>query len=346
MLEEEILNFAITALRDETRMEINILEREFGRGENNKADALIEMPGCKTQLVVEIKKWAQQMNVGAVIHHMKTQHGDKGLFVGDYINANTGEKLRDANVQYVDTAGNAYINQKPLYIHITGRKKNIEYKLEERAGRAFNATGLKVIYLFLVDPDLVNATYREIAARAKVALGNIGWIMRDLVNGGYIQEALNTKTKKVTEYDRLLERWAEQYPLALKPKLKLMEFITENPAWWKEINAAAIGAYWGGELAAAEYTDYLNPLEGTVYIAKERVTELAVKARLRKRKEGEREGYKVEVFEKFWVDDFGAEQEGLANPIIVYADLIETGDTRNLETAERLREKFINRRHC
>ena len=32
---------------------------------------------------------------------------------------------------------------------------------------------------------------------------------------------------------------------------------------------------------------------------------------------------------------------GLASPIIVYADLIATGDPRNLETAQRLRDVYI-----
>lgn len=34
--------------------------------------------------------------------------------------------------------------------------------------------------------------------------------------------------------------------------------------------------------------------------------------------------------------------ENLANPILVYADLLATGEPRNLETARILREKYIN----
>lgn len=343
MEEREILHCAIEALLGETGIEIDILGREFEWNQNVNADALIRIQGGTTRLAVETKKWVPQMNVGAIINIMKTRYGDKGIFVGDYINKNAGEKLREAGVQYMDTAGNAYIDQKPIYIHIAGKKKKIEYYLEEQTGRAFNPTGLKVTYLFLIDPGLVNAPYREIAKKAKVALGNIGWIMRDLINGGYIQEAVNGKTRKIREYDRLLEQWTERYPIALKPKLKLGEFTAENPGWWREINNVAIGAYWGGELAAAEYTGYLTPRDGTVYIAKKNIIELATNGRLRKRKAGEREGYKVEVYEKFWIEDFGENKVGLANPIIVYADLVETGDTRNIETAERLREKFTNR---
>lgn len=344
MLEEEILDLAIGALRNETGIAIEVLGREFGGGIDLHTDGMIRIQGANANLPVETKKWAPQMNVGAVINHMRTRYGDKGILVGDHINPNIGEKLREANIQYMDTAGNAYINQLPVYIYITGRKKKLEYHFYEKTGRAFTATGLKVTYLFLETPEIMNAPYREIAKQAKVALGNIGWIMRDLINAGYIQEARNGGTKKLIEYDRLLERWIEQYPITLKPKLKLEEFIAETPDWWEQINQTAINACWGGEIAAAIYTDYLNPRDGTVYIKKENLTELAIAGRLRKPQWlGERGGYRVQVFEKFWDENYGPTRQGLANPIIVYADLVETGDTRNLEAAERLREKYIDR---
>ena len=343
MKKKEILDHAIAALREETGIEIDVLEREHYGNQNSEVDAFIRIQGGATRMAVETKKWAPQMNVGAVINTMKNRYQGEVVFVGDYINTNTGEKLREANVQYMDTAGNSYIDQKPIYIHISGKKKKVEYFFDEETGRAFNPTGLKVTFLFLINPELVNAPYREIAKKAKVALGNIGWIMRDLINGGYIQEAVKGKTKKVQEYDRLLDQWIERYPVVLKPKLKLGEFVAENPGWWRGVNNAAISAYWSGELAAAEYTDYLNPKDGTVYIAKDNVKELATQGRLRKKKAGEKEGYKVQVYETFWNKNLEENREGLANPIIVYADLVATGDTRNLETAERLREKLINR---
>jgi len=52
------------------------------------------------------------------------------------------------------------------------------------------------------------------------------------------------------------------------------------------------------------------------------------------------------LIEPFWNKDGKGvettEKECLAHPIITYADLIETGDARNLDTAKRLRENYID----
>ena len=68
-------------------------------------------------------------------------------------------------------------------------------------------------------------------------------------------------------------------------------------------------------------------------------------ARLRKPEPHERPKIQIDLIEPFWKEakhKENAEQAGLAHPIITYADLIETGDTRNLDTANRLREKYIH----
>ena len=67
-------------------------------------------------------------------------------------------------------------------------------------------------------------------------------------------------------------------------------------------------------------------------------------ARLRKAEPHERQDIQIDLIEPFWKEakkKGNTEQAGLAHPIIVYADLIETGDTRNLDAANKLREKYL-----
>ncbi len=67
-------------------------------------------------------------------------------------------------------------------------------------------------------------------------------------------------------------------------------------------------------------------------------------ARLRKAETHERQDIQIDLVEPFWkkvANKGNARHVGLVHPIITYADLIETGDTRTLDTANRFREKYL-----
>lgn len=345
MLEDKILDMAIDAIYEEAGLEIVVLEREYALYGKKRIDAMLHLPGRNIQLLAEVKKWVNHMNVGAVINQVN-QLGthEEVIFVADYINPNMGEKLKEANVQYMDTVGNAYINRMPLYVYVKGNKEGNKLQRKQGAttGRAFQQTGLRVIYEFLRDKELINAPYRQIAKTAKVALGNIGWILGDLVNQGYIIEGVEKNNRKIANDGELLTKWVEEYPHKLKNKLRLGVFTTEKPDWREAIDLEAVGALWGGEIAGAEYTKYLNPRDAVVYIDIEKVAQFLKRGRMRKLNPHEKDGVRIDIIERFWKADDLEEKTRLVNPIIAYADLIETGNQRNLETAKRLREQFIN----
>ena len=80
------------------------------------------------------------------------------ILAEDYINPNMASKLKLANIQFIDTAGNAFINLEPLYILITGKKLQRE-KTEKTSGqvnRAFEPKGLLVTYAILTNQELLN----------------------------------------------------------------------------------------------------------------------------------------------------------------------------------------------
>jgi len=94
----------------------------------------------------------------------------------------------------------------------------------------------------------------------------------------------------------------------------------------------------GGELAASAYTDYLNPRDAIVYTDEEHLAPLLKQARLRKPRRDAAPRPRIDFYEPFR----GEVGNALAPPLIVYADLITTGDVRNLEAAERIYEKYID----
>jgi len=341
--EQNILNQALCALKHETGLCLDIEDTQV-QIDNTWVDALIKLGEAKAVLAAEIKKWAQQANLGALIHQVKNLP-EPGVLIADYINPKMAEKLRQENIQFIDTVGNAYLNVPPVYVYVRGNRQeadkiapaNMEVK------RAFEPTGLKVIFTFLCQPELVNAPYREIADKAGVAVGTVGWVLNGLKAINLIRDKGKNKTRRIVNYQKLLDRWVEVYPEKLRPKQLLGEFLADEPNWWKNVATQTYGAYWGGEIAAAKYTDYLKPQVATVYLDETALTAFLLDMRLRKRVErNDNNANIVTIYKTFWKDEPNMDlRKELADPILVYADLIATGDTRNIEVARRIYDEHI-----
>lgn len=344
--EHEILNRAIQAVERETGLRLHAGQWEV-QVDKRRVDATVRLGQGNLTLAVEIKKWAQHANLGALINQVR-QLPEEGLLVADYVNPSMANKLRQQQVQFIDTAGNAYINQPPVYVYITGNRQEERGFMPTKDGakRAFEPTGLKVIYTFLCDPELVNAPYREIAKKAGVALGTVGWVLNGLKAAEYIRDKGGKKGRHLVRCRKLLDRWVEVWPEKLKPKQLIGEFIADNPYWWKDIDIQAYDGYWGGEIAAAKYTDYLKPMVATVYLPEQARTRLLRDAQLRKATEWTGDGAgTVLIYRPFWPeqpDELDTDlREGLVHPILAYADLVATGDTRNLEVARMIYDERI-----
>jgi hypothetical protein len=338
-LEYELLNKVVEAIHREAGLRLTVKEREL-KIRDYEVDAIIEIGGYDQPFVAEIKKWAPQANLGALVNKVKNLPGD-GLLVADYVNPQMAEKLKEQEVQFIDAAGNAYINRPPLYVFVKGNREiKIVLPTKDGGQRAFDRTGLKIIFAFLCNPKLVAEPYRAIADTADVALGTVGWVLNGLKAKGLVMDRGEKNGRRLVNYRKLLERWVEVYPEKLRPKQKVGEFIANNINWWKEINIEYYDAYWGGEIAAAKYTKYLKPEVATLYLPEEVEKKLFQVARLKKATElpyGD-QGL-VKVYRPFWKKP--ENYDGLVHPILAYADLIATGDPRNLETAKIIYDEYI-----
>ncbi len=344
MQESELLHKAITAFKRETGLDLRVRQSGIVPFRGDGAEAILELAKGGTKFQAVIKQRAATLNVGALLHQLSlTAEPDERLLIADYINPPLSARLKDANVQFIDAAGNAFICRPPLYVNIKGNRNSDEWKPERQTlGAAFKPTGLKVIFALIDDPELINAPYRRMANIAQVALGNIGWIIRDLTSLGFVEEGLNTKLKKIVRQDVLLKRWTEEYPMKLRPKLILGRYTTENPDWYADIDPVDYGAQWGGELAANKLTHYLTPKMYVVYLEREKLNDFLQSAKLKKMNTTDIDKTEILVIEKFWKDSEKHVGKITVPPALIYADLVETGDTRNLEAAERILEQYLN----
>ncbi|MDA8171861.1 MAG: type IV toxin-antitoxin system AbiEi family antitoxin [Nitrospiraceae bacterium] len=255
------------------------------------------------------------------------------LLVARHVNPQMAEQLKRNGVEFIDAAGNTFINQPPLYIFVKGNKPP-EGLIPAPPKRIFRAAGLRVIYAFLCNPGLENRNYREIAVTADVALGAIGLLLGELKETGFLLD-MGKRGHKVTQKELLLQRWVTAYPEQLRPKQMIGRYRGEY-GWWQNKRLDPVKAQWGGEVAAARLTQYLQPEVITIYTADRHINELLLENRLKKDPAGN-----VEVLERFWIPGEVRQKDDLVHPILVYADLMATGNERNLEAARMIHEQYI-----
>jgi hypothetical protein len=331
--ETELLQKAIKAFRQATEIRVH-LERLEPRRHLRRADAELrfEFPHAERRFDAEVKRWLNPDTLGQAIEQMK-RLPEKALLVTEYVNANMAERLKQMDVTFLDTLGNAYINTPPILIYMKGHKPPARIP-GERPTRAFVPTGLKVVFALLCRQELLEAPYRTIAQTANVALGTVAWVLDDLQRLGHIL-IMRKRERRLIRKQQLLERWVAAFPNQLRPKLLLGRYAAPDPKWWEHTRIGDFRAYWGGEIAAARLTGYLKPEFVTVYIRDMPGRFLAAN-RLRTDPRGN-----AEILEAFWDTKCDWTDAEIVHPLLVYADLLRTRDDRNLDTARRIYDEQL-----
>ncbi len=289
--------------------------------------------GADTEYAVEIKRHLTPATLGAALHQLAHHQGHR-LLVTEHVTPPLAEQLRELGVEFIDTAGNAYLDQPPLLVWVKGQRPLEAPGREQGQGRAFQNTGLQVLFVLLCRPEAVNLPYREIAELAGVAHGTVGWVMPELPKLGYMIEI--KKQRRLVNGERLLKQWVDAYLQRMRPKLLLGRYAAKMLDWTDPgMVAAKYGLAWGGEPAAFHINHFMQPGAATLY--GDRVpTQLLIDWKLRPDREGD-----LEILKRFW--NFETERPGLVPDILVYADLLATGDARCLEAAQDMYGGIVDR---
>lgn len=329
--EKQLLTDALQAFEETTAVATAILKTDLVE-KDVRADAQVRLG--RTSLWAEIKAQLTPANLGPVLAQLKRLPGP-ALLVTPYMTPPMAERLKAQDVPFIDAAGNAYVRTPELFIYVTGRKLEVPAETR-RPVRVFRATGLRIVFALLCQPELVAAPYREIAEQAGVALGSVNIAIKELEQLGFLR-ASKAKGRVLEQRERLQNTWVEAYPRELRPRLKTRRFRVDNPDWWKDMDLAPFDLWLGGEAAAAVLTKYLRPERVTLY-GEGRFAELARQIRPAKDKHGN-----LELLDAFWYFETEQAVPGyrLVPPLLVYADLVATADARNLETAEMIRERYL-----
>lgn len=331
--EQRILGDALVCLENVLPIDkANQLWNEL-KIEKHVADAKVQFDALMKTYHVEIRHQVRRKEIGAIQAFLE-RIPKPNMLVTKYITPPQAEELRRRNIQFLDTAGNMFIQQENpfVFIYIVGKKETPQlYRIPPGL---FKEAGLRILFILLCDPLAKMMTYREIAKATGLALGTVSNVIANLKQRGYIRVHQGEKTLIQKEY--LMDKWAEAFPIELMPKLNPRRFTTNKADWWRKIDLAKYDIRLGGEPAAAMLTKYLHPELATIYMGPG-FAPFAKELELRKDDQGN-----LLVLDKFWHDVPAIpEYPEIVHPLLIYADLLATGDGRNIEVAQIIREKYL-----
>lgn len=280
------------------------------------------------RFIVDVKPEITQGNKGIVLQQLKDASREENLpvlLITKYIPSAIAKSFVEENINYIDAAGNCNIQHNNILLIIEGKK--IERLPKTNQPRAFQEAGIKLIYSLLVNPDNINKSFRELSELAHISLGSVSAIVQELVDSKFL---LKTKNKKVLKNKiDLLKRWVIAYNDVFRPKLfvKRMNFINKSEySNWSSLDLSSVSekTVWGGECAASIITQNLTPSNFTIYTD---TTWQSVGKSLRLIPD---DNGKIEILRLF----YDIEEGNIVSPLLTYADLMGSGDSRNIETAE------------
>lgn len=280
------------------------------------------------------KKNAKNANYGIIMSALKDINNSKNnIVIADYLTKKTAEELKQNSINYLDASGNAFIKTKDFFVYVEGRKTKINKKTNQT--RAFQEAGLKLLLLLISNPETLQFSYRELAEKTGIALGSVSNIFKELEESHYL---LKTRNKRVLKnQDDITERWVIAYNELLKPRSlrKKMRALGNEFNANGIINNTNIKLYFGGEPGGELLTGHLKPKDYIIYTDEE-TSKVAKELKLVPDEEGN-----IELYNKFWTDSLHLKNEHTAPPLVVYADLLGTGNNRNIETAKIILENGL-----
>ena len=279
------------------------------------------------------------------LERVRQQAKKPPLLLSPYLTPAVIEKLLTERIEFIDGAGNIFLDSPAAYVLVLGRKPGREPKTT-----GLTATDLKLLYALLSRPALRNTTYRDLSIKTGVSLGKVSEALVKLKAAEHIYEG-KSGALFLRDSEKLLERWEFGYLEQLRPKLIPSYWRLGKPLARERVLADAMtrpGVLVGGEVATDELTHYLKPAALTLHVPKGQIKAVAIQLRLLPAK-NEPEITLLERFvppaqfeDPYALDHFQGESRwNLADPILVRAELLAHGDSRLREVAGRILDDTI-----
>ncbi len=273
------------------------------------------------------------------------------VLISTFISPNQAKILKAHNKQFIDLAGNTFINTPQVYIDIQGKKKstlNEYFELQILTGKAFQPKGMKLVLMLLLQPELINAPLRTIAKMSEISLGTAKQVVDDLIVQGFVVEKLSSAKKQHKELINirsLLTKWLDAYPAKFAAKFSQEIYIARDVSLLQNLDLNPVEALWGGEYAAELWDNYLRAKEYLLYVHPDAKNDILKKARLQKLTPNvpNHAGHvRVIVAEPpLAINKIKDLNRPTVHKYLIYANLLLSSDSRMIDAARRFFENHI-----
>lgn len=254
------------------------------------------------------------------------------LIYTSYVTPQRAEVMRRAGVQYLDTAGNTWLEFGEVLIEISTRAKPAPQRgTTHTSGYLFTPSRAKIIFALLTWPRLWDEPQRRIAECARTSLGQVHQTLAQLRELGY------DPGQESPARASLLDLWAAAYPSGLGARIGVAGYHSDQlgPLRVSDSDGAV---FISGESAV---DDLLRPASLTLYLDD---LDPMLPVRNRWRSDGTPN---VIVRHTFWrsPDDSGTRADAVQRAPwpLIYADLLASDDPRVQAAAMTVRERHARR---
>lgn len=258
------------------------------------------------------------------------------ILFAPYVPGKIGQHLAAQGANYIDLEGNCHVRLGDRYVAV------IEGRLPRRKepeGRGLRAAGYQVLFAVLAKPELLNEGIVRIGDLAGVGKTTVAETLAKLEREGFLATVRNCR--RLVKPGAVLDRWLVGYTNAVRPRLLIgryrtqdkdpqdlehrIEQVLENDAEWA----------WGGGAAAMRLTRHYRGETTTIHLTN---PDLDLPRRLRAQRDAEGPLVLLKVPGRL---AFGGVLPRTVHPLLVYTELLTTGNERGRETALEIRQRYL-----
>ena len=259
------------------------------------------------------------------------------LLCAPLVSDELGRRLGAANVNYVDLRGNARLRLEPGYLTwIAGQRGE---QLSRPTPTDIRYPGYRVMFAYITKPDLITAPLRTVATASGTSVSAVSAMQQRMKLDGIARPAKKGRSWMPGQRRRLLEHWLAAYPTQIRPRLLVGTFQLKAATpeeMERHVHAALDGTYdWqlAGTSAAWKMTHHYRAGNVCIQTAG---NEAEIRRQLRAIPDQNGPFSMLRSIGPLAVNE---NDPTLAHPLLVYSELMTSGDDRAIETAEMIFDK-------
>jgi hypothetical protein len=318
-----------------------IKEASITSSNNKHLDGTLELRAHsrKFEFPIEIKRSFLTTSItNGLISRVKNE---KPLMLfARYISRQTGERLAEAGINFVDEAGNMNVALgNDFHTLVLGKPQ----KHAEPESKRLGAATVQVLFTCLAKTDAMALPVRELAALAGVGKTAAAEARQKLLDEGILQEVAD-KPRRIGDAKRLSELFLDGYHRILRPHLfigryrsqdrdpdlfvkRFADFAQEHTLDWAltgGAGAAALDQFYRGEETSIFVCKTSRDVSRLLSLLPDRRGPITL----------------LRLFSPLVVLPRSKGQP-VAHPWLLYAELLQHNEPRALEAAEEIRERYL-----